>query len=88
MDNPEQGRSPSPKRPKVTMDKSMPSPSGGKNQQTIDSYGKGGSNRGKYNRTNPRDGPVLNSQPIEVTISKILCNSGSSNFSGIYLGNF
>lgn len=66
MENPEAARSPSPKRPKVAMDKSMPSPSGAKNQQTIDSYGKGGANRAKYHRTNPRDGPVLNSQPIEV----------------------
>ena len=48
------------------MDKSMPSPSGGKNQQTMDSYGKNGVNRAKYQRKNPRDGPVLNSQPIEV----------------------
>ena len=68
MEKPELARSPSPKRPKVAMDKSMPSPSGGKNQQTIDSYGKGGANRGKYTRVNPRDGPVLNSQPIEVNL--------------------
>ena len=58
------GRSPSPKRKKVKADESMPTPSGG--QQKIDSYGKGGSNRGKYIRSNPRNGPVLNESPIEV----------------------
>ena len=59
------GRSPSPKRKKVKADESMPTPSGGQ-QQRIDSYGKGGANRSKYNRVNPRNGPVLNEDPIEV----------------------
>ena len=44
----------------------MPLPAGGKSQQTMDSYGKNGVNRTKYQRKNPRDGPILNSQPIEV----------------------
>ena len=66
MAEPEVGRSPSPKRPKVKADESMPTPSGGKAQQKIDSYGRGGSNRDKYVRKNPRNGPLLNSDPIEV----------------------
>ena len=73
-ESPEKARSPSPKRSKVLPDESMPSPSAGKQQQTMDSYGVNGVNRSKYqkDRKNPRDGPVLNQTPIEVVIYIII----------------
>ena len=69
LEKEEMGRSPSPKRAKVLPDNSMPIPAGAKQQQTIESYGPNGQNRDKYVRkdlVNPRDGPVLNEDPIEV----------------------
>ena len=45
----------------------MPSPSKGKKQQKISSYGINGENREKFKKQNPRDGPILNEDPISVS---------------------
>ena len=62
----ERGRSPKRKKAKVLSDESMPKATKGKQQQSIRSYGKNGSNRDKYIRKNPRNSIPENSQPIEV----------------------
>ena len=69
-DSMERPRSPFPKKARVhEKDNSMPGVSAGKKQATIKSYGKDGENRDKYqkNRKNPRDGPIENEIPIEVS---------------------
>jgi len=63
----ERGRSPPKKKARVLKpDESMPSTSKGKQQQSIKSYGRGGSNRDKYIRRNPRNSVPENAQAIEV----------------------
>ena len=66
MDELERARSPKKKKARVLPDESMPSPSAGKQQQSIRSYGKEGKNRDKYIRKNPRNSVPENEIPIEV----------------------